>query len=771
MTRATKRLRASTRLSAILAGALLCLGAPRAVAETPEAHEGALSTTPQRRGEKSSPPITASEFRRLLDDSVPPENAESTLVVLTQCYSGDTAEAFRNRGRTAVLAGNRPGEKTWSRGYVSGIVKWLKPNGSDVANVHFNASQIAGRVGEEPVAIGPLADVTLEPAANGGAVESRHVLVYAGQVNGRGEDPSAEFARKIAANFRGKKNTTVTTVGGTGRKERPAAFDYPGSLEGLRDALKSIGPKMNDREQLIVVVADHGELAQVAPCPEPVAPQQSVPLTLLVPDDWATHMLASADNDEGCGVALRLSGSHVPEPGDVTLVVDGLTATAGFSSSARDLDGDGDTLDPDEGIRLFFPVDEGHLLAGVPNREPIDLVVTNNSSVTLAIESARLESGPIAMQTDSDLALSLVASGSSRYPGDSRLPVVFATRPDSSGSTTDDRITLTLVVDSAASLPVTVNARIVADLSAFDETRGERELTAYFRHVGTGAPVRNPMTFGPGRTVLRLELSSPALLRKLARSVSQSGPVNLPLLVAVDDPAVDSDPLEFEGTNNVTAAFDIVGLRPSSGTADDGSAEFYAVVGPVNMAGDFLAVRFDPIDMPRTDYTITGVQVVAGEFGGPGSAGIDAVEVRLPDPVFPDRPDPSAAGLITGFGTRDGVGDVRAGAPPTSIVADTPDRIVTASAAEDPFICAWLAPGDTILGSITAIGVDETLDTALERSSFRDGEFSTPRQSERENFMMRILINGEKGTRGDSGSATIEALDPDLHPTLKTLIR
>jgi len=343
--------------------------------------------------------------------------------------------------------------------------------------------------------------------------------------------------------------------------------------------------------------------------------------------------------------------------------------------------------------------------------------------------------------------LSIRMTGSSRFPGDPGAPVVYTSRPNSIGSVTDDNVTLTLVVDNAVGVPISRNLAICADQSVIDPKKGLKSVAGFFRPVGGGAAIMNPMTFPVGRTVLKLDISTRSVKSKMA-SIVNKRLLNLPFEVILDDPALDVDPCQLDGVFTGDHERRLLGLRPSPGFGDDNSPDAFLVIQTPVDVGDAFTVRLLATDMPRVRYSITGLELVAGEFGGSSLPGFDAVELRVGDPVLLGEPDMSLSGLLSAAGAVDGVGSVPTGPPPTLVTMNISDRSVDPTVPDglvnDLFVVAFPLPGEA--STITALGADTTCATLLHSSSCMVSGGLPSKPAPFANFMLRALIDGSRGT-------------------------
>lgn len=357
-----------------------------------------------------------------------------------------------------------------------------------------------------------------------------------------------------------------------------------------------------------------------------------------------------------------------------------------------------------------------------------------------------------------EIDLRMRASGSVRFPGDSGSKAVYTTRPNAGPTVTDDNVTLTLAMDNALAMPVFRTLDVMADQSVVSPALSPKPWGPFMTVVGAGGPTPPLVFLPPGRTVLRLETAGAATMLKLAAVINKR-PVNLPLDVYLDDPVVDVLPTVLEGAVAVDSERDVVGLRRRAGSPDDNSAEGYSVAQSPSVPGDAFNVRMRRYDLPQTAaFVVSGVEIVGGEFGGLGLPGLDAVEVRVEDPIFAGSPDQSAGGLLTAFGAVDGIGSAPLGPPPTTAVFDLPDFFVPPPApgglVGDLYVCGVFLPGATSLD--TAIGVDRTAPTVLGDSSTTVGGALPALPNNGANYMMRLLLDGDRMTLSSGTPAPAE---------------
>lgn len=353
-----------------------------------------------------------------------------------------------------------------------------------------------------------------------------------------------------------------------------------------------------------------------------------------------------------------------------------------------------------------------------------------------------------------DFDLNLRMTGSSRFPGDRGLPVMFARRVcdlsqvncvamngDVPVSTTDDFVTARIALDNATCSTASTVVTITADRSPINPKLGPRVVTPFFRPCGGGAPILHPMTLpAKSRTILCLEIKT-----AISRQIVNRFPVDLPFtVIALDANNLTNPPFDLEDQ--------LLGLRPSSGYYDnDSHGAFFFSQTPVQ-TGDNLGVRTDAIDLPKPGNVlrISGVQVVGGEFGTSGLTGLDGIEVRREDPVIVRNPDLSPEGLIRGVaaigdpGNSDGL---PMGLAATTLNVDFTDFVTTVqdpALAENLFTLAYLNPGETG-AMVTAIGATGGGDTFVGNSGTILGGIHPTFPFSQNDLEIRLDLNGELG--------------------------
>lgn len=414
------------------------------------------------------------------------------------------------------------------------------------------------------------------------------------------------------------------------------------------------------------------------------------------------------------------AGAGVPDP----VVTNYISAIEPLHGTTGTLDFCGTLLDTSSAYQGFAKYYSGGNFGAIPWNHFIESIVFTSKRMDLNIR----------------------ASGSARFPGDTGIPAVFTTRANLL-AVTDDNITLTMSIDNGTGGNSSRNLKICADQSVIDPKKGLKEITGFFRPVGGGGAIMNPLVLPSGRTILRLEVSSASVKTKAA-SIVNKRVLNLPLRVLVDDPALDTNACQLDGGADIDDETQALGLRRRAGSADDNSIEAFFTVTSPNQVGDSLNVQCAAIDMPKISYNITGFEVVGGEFGGSGLPGLDAIELRSEDPVFSGCPDLTGVGLLRSFGTADGVGSAPLGAPPTTAVFNSTDININPTLnpglVSNLYVLGLLLPGES--SPVTAIGADTTpSDTILGYSTFTTSGLQ-PCNGFLANWALRALVDGDRGT-------------------------
>ncbi len=210
--------------------------------------------------------------------------------------------------------------------------------------------------------------------------------------------------------------------------------------------------------------------------------------------------------------------------------------------------------------------------------------------------------------------------------------------------------------------------------------------------------------------------------------------MNVPFRVLVDDPAVDFDPCELDGTCAVALEEDVTGWRPPF-QADDGTAEdFRRSPNAVSLAGDALSVFFSIEELPVVSFNVVGFEVFGMSVGA--AIGLDSIELRTA--TVPGVPNMNAAGFIAAY---DPAAPIVLPAVAGDTTAPIAPFLVTPSAyglAGLSVVVRYLAGENA--ANHTAIGLDTTPETLLLLHSGRipaGGAFSYEFAG---NHMIRMLI-------------------------------
>ncbi|MCC7204201.1 MAG: PEP-CTERM sorting domain-containing protein [Phycisphaeraceae bacterium] len=322
--------------------------------------------------------ILDSDLAKWIDDYIP--GGSQRLIVMTQCYGGDTAKAFAGKANTAVASATSAGEKATYGGYDKSAADALKPGAGTTASDVHTAGTGGKAAGETPSTNGGLGlgDFKLDPTD---ANSSRHVLIYAGKPDGGGGTSDTAQRDKIKSNFAGQTNTTVTSAGGAGG----GGWDQEGSAAGLKKALKEIGDAINaspdpSKEQFILFITDHGDTHQVDVPLVPVVTPGGTALVQNFQTFQTTATFGAADftedpnNVPGFSVFLDLYAMGLERPivdgslfapGDWELVLTPNGGSPTLLNSFFDvftelsIDDSGIVGDEEgEGVQLFFPMSE-----------------------------------------------------------------------------------------------------------------------------------------------------------------------------------------------------------------------------------------------------------------------------------------------------------------------------------------------------------------------------------------------------------------------------
>ena len=398
---------------------------------------------------KSGDPIYDFQLRKMLDRFIPTNNSHSTLLIFTECYGGDKMDDFEGRDGTTVLSATSKCETATYGGYDDDAADALKPGkGRTSDDVH--KAGVAGKAkGETPQKQGPGA--SLEPTNPEGKIKSRHVLVYAGQPDPKkGRDNDQRDA--IVKNFAGQSATTVTTVGGDGT----GGWDYSGTMEGLKKALKAIEKNMSENEQFILFVTDHGDKHS---CKENVmiaGPGAPTIHTIEIPEPMYEDMIYDQSNQPDFSI---FTSGPMKLPSLEGLSVNGEVFEE-FEVYALDYNGNGE-IEYDEGYEYIFPIDEDVLVQG---ENFIEIFISSAVWHEIVSPLMSLGSGAIA-KLEAPITASITVDSFEYCPGDTMTVTIDLANP------TEDSLTFQwywLVPQFSVCIPVTLIP--VSIPAGYDET-------------------------------------------------------------------------------------------------------------------------------------------------------------------------------------------------------------------------------------------------------------------------------------------------------------
>ncbi len=426
---------------------------------------------------------------------------------------------------------------------------------------------------------------------------------------------------------------------------------------------------------------------------------------------------------------------------------------------------------PDPGMALFFTVTLAPQAPPLPATDQCAVGIDTSSGITgrCSFFSSRppmlfgqLGSNAfieaIVLEPTQAFDLDARYHGSVRFPGDLGNPIVALRTGGTGILPTTDKVSTTVKIDNPPPIgSVQVDLKIEAIVGAIIPGAPDRDVTRYFRVGGTPGGTRLdllfPMTLQPGRTLINAAIPAPIPMNFVNRS-----PSNLPMRTTVT---------QLSGGTLIDVEHNVFGLRPNPGTHDDGSAEAFFRPRAQTHIFDALAVRFKAIDFwGGGPFTLSAVQIFGRQQTG---MGLDAVEVRIQDPVVPDAPDLSRFGLLGRIGLLDGAGEIPLPMGPAggAVTLDlVPDISIDYSGgqATDIWLVAYFATNDPTNGA--EIGADRTFETLLNDSFFSlDGAIPFT-LSPQNNFQLRFLLNGagnpvappSQGSAPDRPSLTADRL-------------
>ncbi|MCK4365027.1 MAG: hypothetical protein KAW45_03145 [Thermoplasmatales archaeon] len=294
--------------------------------------------------------IDQSTLETSINNHIPTNNCHSSLLIFTQCFSNEWHDTFDGRPKTTVITASPRGRFAYFGGLGEDAAEDLRPEaGRDIVDYYFDIIDGA-HANESPEIYVPEGEgFSFEPTSEDGEIQSRHILFYAGKPEHRGGRRPYDTWRlnKIKENFAGQYQTTVTAVGGRGTAD---GYDYPGSYDGLEDALEEISQNMNENEQFIFFASDHGDwhrnwVDNIQPGDNEYGP-------IGFDEDVLACMMYDADNQAVFTVETL---------GPYEILLSGITVNdesyTDFTSYEMDFNDNG-IVDPEDRFQYVFPIDE-----------------------------------------------------------------------------------------------------------------------------------------------------------------------------------------------------------------------------------------------------------------------------------------------------------------------------------------------------------------------------------------------------------------------------
>lgn len=184
--------------------------------------------------------IGATDLNTWINNAIP--SSSQRLIILTECFGGNTAQAFANQTNTAVISATSPGQLGYYGTYAVGATGALTAGAANTGQTVADAANATASPSTTPSTGGGLAPASfsLAPVTAFGPIESRHILIYSGLPGGPNNNDVNE-RNTIINNFASDPATTVYTVGGDGTN----GWNQPGTAAGLQATLKTIGNNIN----------------------------------------------------------------------------------------------------------------------------------------------------------------------------------------------------------------------------------------------------------------------------------------------------------------------------------------------------------------------------------------------------------------------------------------------------------------------------------------------------------------------------------------------
>jgi len=203
--------------------------------------------------------IRDDDLARWIDTYIPTNTPK--LLVLTQCYGGDMAKEFADKANTVVISATSEGEEAIYGGYDAGATGAMQPGAGRTAQDIHNAGVDNRDAVETPTVTGGMnpTNFPMSSVSTSGVVRSRHVIMYAGQPDGRpGRDVDQDA--RLQGIYANESNTTYRAVAAS----TAGGWDYDGTARGLREAIQEAGTLITNSpnpaaEQFILYASDHGD--------------------------------------------------------------------------------------------------------------------------------------------------------------------------------------------------------------------------------------------------------------------------------------------------------------------------------------------------------------------------------------------------------------------------------------------------------------------------------------------------------------------------------
>ncbi len=263
------------------------------------------------------------------------DNHSNMMFIFQQCFAGGMADDIVEmlNGSISVLSASRHDGFSW--GYPDRVSPFTKEvierlrNNSSAVDAFLGAERYDefgpyGRplynpdenVLEHPqfVSEGDGGNATVGRATDGSEVKSRHAIIFGG------DNDAEEYWANIEAFYdllksKGFTDEDIVVLADSGRSVGRDYVDGPGTKQALWNAIRDLSSKMNESEQLVFYVTDHGNLEQKSralnrvindPVRQPVVPEED---EIRFGDEWVL--------DDNFLDALNLTDENEPYIGIV----------------------------------------------------------------------------------------------------------------------------------------------------------------------------------------------------------------------------------------------------------------------------------------------------------------------------------------------------------------------------------------------------------------------------------------------------------------------